>query len=121
SEDAELAHARARSTSPRRHTTESGSDLQRTPSSDHVGTPAYMSPEQLLDGDVDHRADQFSLAVALYEALVRRLPFRGRTPTQYALSVLQGPPPAFPRGAEVPREIQRAVLRGMARDPKIRF
>jgi tetratricopeptide (TPR) repeat protein/predicted Ser/Thr protein kinase len=119
-DDVDLLRARAHT--PRAsQSADSGADLQRTPSSEHVGTPAYMSPEQLLGGDTDPRADQFSFAVALFEALTRRLPFRGRTPTQYAVSVLQGPPPAFRRGSEVPRTVQRAIVRALARDPKVRF
>jgi serine/threonine protein kinase/Tfp pilus assembly protein PilF len=86
-----------------------------------VGTPAYMPPEQLLGAPTDPRADQFSLAIALYEALNGRLPFEGRTANQYAVSVLDGRPAPFVRGANVARRQQRAIFRAMSVDPDDRF
>jgi serine/threonine-protein kinase len=44
-----------------------------------MGTPAYMSPEQLLGREVDHRTDIFALAVMLIESLTGRRPFEGDT------------------------------------------
>ncbi len=85
-----------------------------TPAGMRLGTPAYMPPEQVTGRDADARADQFSFAVALYEALTRRLPFSGRTLSEYALSVLDGTVQPFPAGSPVPRRLQRAILTALA-------
>ena len=73
-----------------------------------VGTPGYMSPEQLRSAETDARSDQFSFCAALYEALYQRLPFGGETLDAYAEDVLAGrlPPPP----SEVPIAVEKAVL-----------
>jgi serine/threonine-protein kinase len=55
-----------------------------------LGSPAYMAPEQ-IDGDVvDVRADVFGLGVLLYESMIGRLPFEGKTPGQVLKAILHG-------------------------------
>lgn len=72
-----------------------------------VGTPAYMAPEQLAsEGVADHRADQFALAVSLYEALW------GCRPT---------PDAAVPRRVGLPPRRRRAIQRALSKDPQQRF
>lgn len=56
------------------------------------GTLAYMSPEQFMGGGIDGRADQYSLAVVLFEALAGRPPFQGNV-TQLMFKQVQEPPP----------------------------
>jgi len=53
-----------------------------------IGTPAYMSPEQIRGEAVDHRSDLWSLGVTLYEAVSRTLPFRGPSMPALAHSIV---------------------------------
>jgi serine/threonine protein kinase len=85
-----------------------------------LGTPRYMAPEQLKGPDIDHRADQFSFCVALYEALYGMHPLPGST----AVSMLEKqekaqPPPEIVKG--IPPVIARAVMTGLERERSKRF
>ena len=86
-----------------------------------VGTPAYMSPEQHLGRFADHRSDQFSFCVALYQALYGVRPFVGERMSSLAFQVLQGKIGAVPPGATVPAWLRRVVLRGLSVDPELRY
>lgn len=55
-----------------------------------LGSPAYMAPEQIDGDEIDVRADIFGLGVLLYECMVGRLPFDGKTPGQVLKAILQG-------------------------------
>lgn len=93
-------------------------DLTRTGAV--MGTPAYMSPEQLKGEVTDAATDQFSLCVALYQALWGERPFAGDTLPELTASVLDGRIRDVPRGTQVPASVRRAVLRGLALDPRDR-
>jgi tetratricopeptide (TPR) repeat protein/predicted Ser/Thr protein kinase len=82
-----------------------------------VGTPAYMSPEQLLGAEVDARSDQFSLCVALWEALYGERPFPATSLAELRASVLTGQPQRPERPAPVPAWLHQALLVGLARAP----
>jgi hypothetical protein len=79
-----------------------------------VGTPSYMSPEQLLGAPFDARSDQFSFSVALYRALFGERPFAGETMAEIAAEVTAGRLRQPPRASRVPVWLQKVVLRGLA-------
>jgi tetratricopeptide (TPR) repeat protein len=78
-----------------------------------MGTPAYMSPEQLQGGTVDHRSDQFSFCVSLFEGLYGVRPFQGENTIEYAAAVTEGRMRELPTGRNVPTHIRRALLKGL--------
>ena len=84
-----------------------------------IGTPKYMSPEQAEGKLVDVRSDLYSLGVVLYELLMGRVPFGGKTLRQIVMGHLSTPPPPFDRiGPEldVPPELERVVLRMLEKE-----
>lgn len=86
-----------------------------------VGTPRYMSAEQFLGEACDARSDQFSYAVALYEALYGSRPFAGDSYAQLAMAVTQGELRPAPAKPGVPRWLAPAVERALALDPRERW
>ena len=84
------------------------------------GTPAYMSPEQLLGhAELDARSDVYSLGCVLYEMLAGSPPFAGKD--GFARRFTESPTPLSRFRPDVPAEIERAVLRAMEREPEDRF
>jgi len=86
-----------------------------------LGTPAYMAREQHLGLVADARTDQFAFCASLYQALHGQLPFAGHNVHELAESVLAGRVREPPRGRKVPVFVQRAVLRGLSREPAQRW
>ena len=86
------------------------------------GTPAYMSPEVLLDNLSDGRADIFSLGVVFYEALTGQHPFRARSFVATSQRILHdSPPPVSSLNPKVPPAIEGIVSRMLAKDPEQRI
>jgi hypothetical protein len=87
-----------------------------------VGTPEYLSPEQIRGEAVDGRSDLYSLGVVLYEALTGELPFSARSPASIKRQHLEKLPdsPRFHNPA-VPEALERVVLQALAKDPAARF
>jgi serine/threonine protein kinase len=95
-----------------------------TVSVESVGTPAYMSPEQITVGriPVDHRTDIYSLGATLYELLTLRPPFAATGRDQLLALIIQKDPPA-PRSIapKVPRDLETICLKCMEKDPDRRY
>ena len=82
-----------------------------------IGTPEYMSPEQLLGDELDVRADIYSAGVVLYECLTGRVPFDAPTPIALIARVLEETPVApHTLHGDIPVAISALVMRAMARD-----
>jgi serine/threonine-protein kinase len=87
-----------------------------------VGTVAYMSPEQARGHALDPRSDLFSLGVVMYEMATRRIPFRGTTSEEVFVQLLEhDPDPVRDWNESIPRELERVILKLLAKDRRERF
>jgi serine/threonine protein kinase len=87
-----------------------------------LGTPAFMSPEQLNGGTVDGRSDIFSLGVILYTLLTGHRPFQGNSALTVSFKVVHHEPvPATALNVSLPAEVNCIVVRAMAKDPAERY
>ena len=90
-----------------------------------MGTPGFMSPEQISGQPTDERSDQWSFCAALYEALYGRCPLSARRSRSFAAKVVAGELPAQfpspPTGVAIPAVIESALRRGLSRKPEERF
>ncbi len=87
-----------------------------------VGTPGFMSPEQLLGRDVDARSDIFSLGVTLYECATGRAAFDRGTPMEVAMRVMNDTlPPPSELSPDVPPALDAIIARAMALDAAARY
>ncbi|MGH7877223.1 MAG: serine/threonine-protein kinase [Candidatus Dormibacteraceae bacterium] len=82
-----------------------------------VGTPSYMSPEQVKGERVDPRSDLYSLGVMLYELLSGATPFSGGIPHVLHAQVFEQPA----RPPSIPTDLLDLVMKAMAKDPAERF
>ena len=86
-----------------------------------IGTPWYMSPEQVKGTRVDKRADIFSFGVVLYELLTYRKPFEGDDTTVLYKILHEEPPPLLIEESGLTSELQRILSRCLAKDPEARY
>jgi len=102
----------------------SGDQRQLTVTGTLLGTPEYMSPEAICGMPIDGRADQYSLAVMLWEALEGRRPFGGSTQFETLRQQVQEPPPPFDAARpllDAHPQLEAVVLRAMEKHPDDRF
>jgi two-component system, LytTR family, response regulator len=87
-----------------------------------MGTVAYMSPEQTLGRNLDHRTDLFSLGVVLYEMAAARLPFSGATVSETMARILNSQPEALARfNYDIPEGLERVVRKCLEKDRERRY
>ena len=94
-----------------------------TMTSSILGTPQYMSPEQIRSAKhVDARTDQHALAMILYEMLTSEPPYKGEILTAVLVAVATHPPPrASALRPEVPADLDAAIVRALAKESRNRF
>jgi serine/threonine-protein kinase len=87
-----------------------------------MGTSEYLSPEQARGEAVDVRSDVYSLGAILYELCTGRVPYPGENPVSVAMRHLHEPVPSVrERRRDVPRRLEAAIRRALAKDPAERF
>lgn len=88
----------------------------------NVGSPAYMSPEQIAGENLTHQSDMFSLGIVLYELLTGQRPFdAANVPALLNVIMTATPVPPSSLRPELPRELDRIILTAMAKSPGARF
>ena len=87
-----------------------------------IGTPEYMSPEQVEGQDVDQRSDIYSLGVVLYEMVTGRRPFEGDTPLSVAhKQKYEAPEDPRKLNAQLPESLSRVILRCLEKEEEKRY
>src|SRR6266700_2534390 len=94
----------------------------KTRTGQQMGTPLYMSPEQIRGEPIDRRSDIYSLGITLYQLLSGKAPFQGQS--DFALMnahINTPPPPLTDAHQDIPKSIEQCVLKALAKDPARRF
>jgi serine/threonine-protein kinase len=87
-----------------------------------VGTPEYMSPEQVQGQSLDFRSDIYSLGIVVFELFTGHVPFRGDTPAATILKHLREPPPlSGPSASALPTDVVPVLRKALAKNPADRF
>ena len=102
------------------------SSRERTPSQTAMtgdgmvlGTPEYMAPELIMGEPFDGRADQYALAITVYEMLCGRRPFEHETKTKVlVLHTSKAPPPLTQWCPALPERLSQVVLKGWPKTPR---
>ena len=95
---------------------------QQTQVGNVLGTPHYMSPEQVLGQKVDARSDLFSAGVVLYQLLTGALPFEGDTLISVAYKITKAEPAPIDKvRPDLPHSLRRIIERALKKQPEKRF
>jgi serine/threonine protein kinase len=87
-----------------------------------IGTPEYMAPEQATAKSVDHRADIYSFGIVLYEMLIGRKPYTADTPMAILIMHAHDPLPSPKKYVpDLPVEVERILLKALAKKPEDRY
>ncbi len=89
-----------------------------------IGTPKYMSPEQILGKEVDKRSDIYSLGITLYEFLTGTVPFTSNNSSDFEIrksQVESAPRPPSELNNKIPKELEKIILKSINKDPDDRF
>ncbi|HEX3757099.1 MAG TPA: protein kinase [Kofleriaceae bacterium] len=89
-----------------------------------VGTPAYLSPEQAVGGEITPASDLYSASIVLYEMLVGRAPFEDRDPLAMLGAHVSRPAPRFADiapGVDIPAPLEDIIQRGLRKSPSERI
>lgn len=97
-------------------------DNSRTRTGTILGSPSYMSPEQLEGQDLDGRSDLFSLGVTLYQLFTGHLPFKGESMTALAYKIANSKPTSVRKvRQELPACLTRVLNKALEKKPKQRY
>jgi len=100
-----------------------GSDAQLTQTGMSVGTPAYMSPEQITgESEIGPACDIYALGILLFEMLTGSTPFKANTPVAVMMKAVQDPMPMpSALNAGIPDALENIVLKSTAKQPEDRY
>ena len=86
-----------------------------------VGSPAYMSPEQVQDKELTHQTDIYSLGVVLYQLLTGKLPFIAANKASLLYQILNiDPPPPSTYRTDIPEPLDKVVMHALNKDARLR-
>jgi hypothetical protein len=98
-----------------------GQSTELTMAGSVMGSPQYLSPEQIRGEEIDGRSDIFSLGVLLYEVLSRKRPFEGDTITTLVYQILHKEPPPVSELRRIPERLDLLLRRMLAKNREERF
>ena len=98
------------------------SAVRFTQASQALGTPEYMSPEQAMGADADHRSDLYAFGILIYQMLLGETPFRADTPAATLMAHVHQPLP-LPTSInpDIEPRLEATILKSLAKEPNDRF